>query len=249
MNVSKPASLIANGSDTIKSAGGNSQQTRAQRFNEARNAVQAQIEKMFQDASAANGNISNKAGQLQQQQQQPQQQQQQHHHIEPNGPVTIINVRSPPEPVVQPSVIKVHHSKQNVPLPPIPDSCSPVPPAVKPPAPEPSANTNQYKVDYLGSLSLPGRATSLESLQYPLKELYSRYRADNLNSKSVYRGTMEISPAGLRILYYSSEGKRPFVSPPFPQHSHQPSLRTFPMSQYPLRHFAFIVFTSKVEIL
>jgi len=188
----------ADSSSITPSNGSLNNQTRAQRFNEARNAVQAQIEKMFQDASNNSNGNSNKPP--------PQQ--------ESAGPVTIINVRGtpsePPAPVTNSSILKVSHSKQNVPLPPIPtSSAAPVtittPPA--PPNPTPSAgNTNQYKVDYLGSLSLPGRATSLESLQYPLKELYSLYRMKNLNSKSVYRGTMEISPAGLRILYSTSEG-------------------------------------------
>ena len=149
---------------------------------------------MFQDASANNNKTTV--------QQDP-------------GPITIINVRPDPSPEVTtaaPSAPKVRSSKQNVPLPPIPGGATPLPTSPQPPlpkaaAPDQTTNTNQYKVDYLGSLSLPGRATSLESLQHPLKELYSLYRANNLNHKSVYRGSMEISPAGLRILY-CAEGRR-----------------------------------------
>lgn len=61
----------------------------------------------------------------------------------------------------------------------------------------------------------------MESLQFPLKELYSQYRQkSNGNKNHIYRGTMEISPAGLKIVYYSSESRRSSVAQeilnPFP---------------------------------
>ena len=189
-------------------------------FIQARNAVQAQIEKMFQDASMnqqPNGTNKIASSNQQQQQAQVQQQQQQYPH-DLNSTVTInnkavISVRVDPTPKPQEQQAnnssKVH-IKQNVPLPPIPkQTASPVvnkliasPSGSEQP---PVTNTNLYKVDYLGSMALAGRATSLESLKFPLKELYSKYRQSiNANSSNMsYRGSMEISPAGLRIQYYS----------------------------------------------
>ena len=128
--------------------------TRSQRFNEARNAVQAQIEKMFQEASNAKVNSSSDG-------------------VSFNMNKAVINVRSA-DPPSKPLTNKVAVNKQDVPLPPIPVQTSPVAKPV--PAAQPGANTNQYKVDYLGSIALPGRATSLDSLQFPLRDLYGKYR-------------------------------------------------------------------------
>ncbi|XP_032778963.2 uncharacterized protein LOC116917561 isoform X2 [Daphnia magna] len=214
-------------------------ESRAQRFNEARTAVQAQIEKMFQDASTTNGQQPNKTAM--------------NHHVSTSSPSTVndpsssvinitnhkavINVRSDyPLPPTQKAV----HNKQNVPLPPIP--------AVPPPSPPSSSamtNTNQYKVDYLGSLSLPGRATSLESLQFPLKELYSQYRQhENANRNQIYRGTMEISPAGLKIQYYLSDSRRPSVPQevlnPFPTIAVWAAVKFVARTESTGRKFAFL---------
>lgn len=207
--------------------------SRAQRFNEARNAVQAQIEKMFQDASTNNGQQQNKTALI--------------HQVAVSSPPTqpandvinitnhkaVINVRSDhPAPNHQKAV----HNKQNVPLPPIP-----VAPSPSPPSPTEMTNTNQYKVDYLGSLSLPGRATSLESLQFPLKELYSRYRQQE---NKIYRGTMEISPAGLKIQYYSSDSRRSSVPQevlnPFPTIAVWAAVKFVARTESSGRKFAFL---------
>ena len=213
-------------------------QSRAQRFNEARNAVQAQIEKMFQDASSNNGQTKAALP---------------IHHVQPTtsspAPISesvininhkaVINVRSD-HPV--PTVTTKVHSKQNVPLPPIPST-----PAVpSPPSPpQQVSNTNQYKVDYLGSLSLPGRATSLESLQFPLKELYSQYRQQQgMNKNNIYSGTMEISPAGLKIQYYYSSDSRRSVPKeilnPFPTIAVWAAVKFVARSEPSGRKFAFL---------
>lgn len=212
-----------------------SAQSRAQRFNEARNAVQAQIEKMFQDASANNSQHKTPL-------------------IHQSCPQTSTPVDSTPSAVISinnhkavinvrsdhPVPIKVH-SKQNVPLPPIP---APTTPAPSPPSPEVNTSTNQYKVDYLGSLSLPGRATSLESLQFPLKELYSQYRQmAHVNRNNIYRGTMEISPAGLKILYYSSESRRSVAQEilnPFPTIAVWAAVKFVARAESSGRKFAFL---------
>lgn len=218
-----------------------SAQSRAQRFNEARNAVQAQIEKMFQDASANNG--QHKPPLI-------------HHSSATTAAAASRPVPPASEPATPPSVININHkavinvrsdhpipinkvhSKQNVPLPPIPVSTTP--PA--PPTPE-VTNTNQYKVDYLGSLSLTGRATSLESLQFPLKELYRQYR-QQVNKNNIYRGTMEISPAGLKILYYSSLDNRRSVPQeilnPFPTIAVWAAVKFVARTEATGRKFAFL---------
>ena len=208
----------------VSSNGDNNQKTRAS-FIQARNAVQAQIEKMFQDAS------TNAINQQQQNNKQAAQHQQQREHqpqypSDLNSAVTInnkavISVRA--DATAKPLQSSKVHIKQNVPLPPIPKQ--PDSPVLKKPSShtssvgsggntteqqqqqhqQPPPSTNTYKVDYLGSVALAGRATSLETLQFPLKDLYSKYR-QSLNSNSAtqsYRGSMEISPAGLRIQYYS----------------------------------------------
>lgn len=191
-----------------------SAESRAQRFNEARNAVQAKIEKMFQDAS---GNQQQTKAIV--------------HHtsdtINISNNKAVISVRSEHPPPPPPAKA---HGKQNVPLPPIPVSAPP------PPAAEPT-NTNQYKVDYLGSLSLPGRATSLESLQFPLKELYSKYR-QQANGK--YHGTLEISPAGLRIKYQSSNRRAQEILNPFPTIAVWAAVKFVARSESGGRRFAFL---------
>ena len=169
---------------------------RSQSFNEARNAVQAQIEKMFQDAAKVGP-----AG----------------HHEEgttaTNTTKATVAVRSSPPPLSS-TLPSGPSNKQSMPLPPIPTAHktnaapqnvdqSPRIHNAEAGAPERTSNHNKYKVDYLGSLALVGRATSLDALQLPLKELYCRYRHALSNKLNVYRGTMDISAAGLRIQYYS----------------------------------------------
>ena len=201
---------VNNADGNQSSAGGreaSTPQSRAQRFNEARNAVQAQIEKMFQDASTNNGQPKTST----------------------DGPTSsVINITNHKAVISVRSDLPVPptkaNPKQNMPLPPIPTSSTSMtaaPSSTAVPTGGSAAaggggapttqvsNINQYKVDYLGSLSLPGRATSLESLQFPLKELYSQYRQKALaNQTNIFRGTMEISPAGLKIRYYASDNRR-----------------------------------------
>lgn len=164
---------------------------RSQSFNEARNAVQAQIEKMFQDAAKGS--------------QQPVSQEEARISVDHTGRAVISLGSSPPPPPLPTS--PVPHCKQNVPLPPIPTAATvPTPPSAASnpvPAAVSHPNSNKYKVDYLGSLALTGRATSLEALQVPLKDLYVRYRHSLANKLNVFRGTMDISAVGLRIQYYT----------------------------------------------
>lgn len=168
--------------------------TRSKSFLEARTAVQAQIERMFNDASKVVG----------------------HEDSTFNSNKAIIEVRSqaPPRQDQAAPIRKIPQFNQNVPLPPIPVESSQVEAQIttpvksaavepKPMADSTAANVNKYKVDYLGSLALPGRATNLDSLQLPLKDLYAKYRHSLANKLNVYRGTMDISVSGLRIQYYT----------------------------------------------
>lgn len=65
---------------------------------------------------------------------------------------------------------------------------------------------NSFAVDYLGSVPLPDKVTSLHGLQEPLKDLYFAYRRametqhDRLGSEvSNMRGTLEINSSGLKV--------------------------------------------------
>jgi len=59
----------------------------------------------------------------------------------------------------------------------------------------------KHKVDYLGALPIGPRATSLASLQRPLKDLYFKYRALRNLGQTNLPGTLEISDTGLTVQY------------------------------------------------
>ncbi|XP_067015686.2 uncharacterized protein [Anabrus simplex] len=64
---------------------------------------------------------------------------------------------------------------------------------------------NNFAVDYLGSVAIPEKVTSLQGLQQPLKELYFAYcRVKEEQSRGTggsgrRRGTLEISGSGLKV--------------------------------------------------
>ncbi|XP_064098922.1 uncharacterized protein LOC135210059 [Macrobrachium nipponense] len=68
--------------------------------------------------------------------------------------------------------------------------------------PPPSAM--KYRVDYLGALQLSEKATSLDVLQTPLKDLYYKYRLSVSRGKRPVPGSLQITDAGLRITYSNS---------------------------------------------
>lgn len=57
-----------------------------------------------------------------------------------------------------------------------------------------------FHVDYLGSMPLLKKVSSLEGLQEPLKDLYLNYKQMG-NIRPVFRDTLEISNCGLRVKY------------------------------------------------
>ena len=163
---------------------------RSQRFNEARNAVQAKISKMFEEAKSG-GKAADP--------------------VTFNQGKAIINIRSPEAPT-KPEPNHKSINKQQMPLPPIPVQTTNPDVKISLPADE---STNRYKVDYLGSIALPGRATSLESLQFPLKDLYGKYCKAVSNKLDVFRGTVDISPEGLKIRYHDDSGRQSEILNPF----------------------------------
>ncbi|XP_050310960.1 uncharacterized protein LOC126746651 isoform X2 [Anthonomus grandis grandis] len=67
------------------------------------------------------------------------------------------------------------------------------------------ANVHAFSVDYLGSVPLLDKVTSLAGLQEPLRNLYFSYKKIT-KSKKVLSGRLEISPQGLRVQYQGSSG-------------------------------------------
>lgn len=75
-----------------------------------------------------------------------------------------------------------------------------------------SPSISSFAVDYLGSVPLPDKVTSLQGLQEPLKDLYFAYRRvmetqhDSLGSDVRMRGTLEINSSGLKV-YHKGQDK------------------------------------------
>ena len=164
---------------------GDDELDRSQRFTQARNAVQAKIAKMFEESNT--GKMKSEA-------------------VTFNSGKAVINIRSA-------EGTSATRSKQQMPLPPIPVETSN--PDVKIKTTALDESTNRYKVDYLGGVALPGRATSLESLQFPLKDLYAKYRRAVSNELDVCRGTMDISAAGLKVSWSAEDGRLQETLNPF----------------------------------
>ncbi|KAK7078750.1 hypothetical protein SK128_004284 [Halocaridina rubra] len=59
----------------------------------------------------------------------------------------------------------------------------------------------KYRVDYLGALQLSEKATSLDVLQSPLKDLYYKYRFGISRGKRSSPGSLQITEAGLKITH------------------------------------------------
>lgn len=65
---------------------------------------------------------------------------------------------------------------------------------------------HSFSVDYLGSVPLQEKVTSLAGLQSPLRDLYFAYKKMT-SSRKVYTGRLEISHQGLKVLYQGEKGK------------------------------------------
>lgn len=68
---------------------------------------------------------------------------------------------------------------------------------------------HSFSVDYLGSVPLQDKVTSLAGLQHPLRDLYFAYKKMS-TSRKVYSGRLEISHQGLKVLYQGEKGKNSF---------------------------------------
>lgn len=62
-----------------------------------------------------------------------------------------------------------------------------------------------FSVDYMGSVPLLDKVTSLSGLQIPLKELYFNYRKNSKHKKPL-TGRLEISSSGLKVQYQGEKG-------------------------------------------
>lgn len=66
--------------------------------------------------------------------------------------------------------------------------------------------THTFSVDYLGSIPLNEKVTSLSGLQNPLRDLYFSYKKI-IRTKKVLTGRLEISGSGLKVQYQGEKGK------------------------------------------
>ncbi|XP_071057185.1 uncharacterized protein [Onthophagus taurus] len=73
------------------------------------------------------------------------------------------------------------------------------------PAPSTEIGCHTFSVDYLGSVTLQEKVTSLAGLQTPLKELYFSYKK-NTKHKKTLTGRLEISSSGLKVQYQGEKG-------------------------------------------
>ncbi|KRT84724.1 hypothetical protein AMK59_2395 [Oryctes borbonicus] len=64
---------------------------------------------------------------------------------------------------------------------------------------------HSFSVDYMGSVPLQEKVTSLAGLQNPLSELYSSYRKNSRHKKPL-TGRLEISSSGLKVQYQGEKG-------------------------------------------
>lgn len=64
---------------------------------------------------------------------------------------------------------------------------------------------HNFSVDYLGSVPLHDKVTSLSGLQQPLKELYFAYKKITKNKEHL-SGRLEISASGLKVQYQGDKG-------------------------------------------
>ena len=59
----------------------------------------------------------------------------------------------------------------------------------------------RHRIEYLGAVPLGSKATNLQALQTPLKELYFKNKALASLGHSNLPGTLEISDTGMKIQY------------------------------------------------
>lgn len=71
---------------------------------------------------------------------------------------------------------------------------------------EDSVGVHSFTVDYLGSVPLNDKVTSLAGLQGPLKDLYFAYKKIT-KPRKMLTGRLEISSQGLRVQYQGEKGK------------------------------------------
>lgn len=64
---------------------------------------------------------------------------------------------------------------------------------------------HNFSVDYLGSVPLHEKVTSLSGLQGPLKELYFGYKKTTRTKKAL-TGRLEVSSLGLKVQYQGEKG-------------------------------------------
>lgn len=71
--------------------------------------------------------------------------------------------------------------------------------------PAADVGSHVFSVDYLGSVPLMEKVTSLAGLQSPLRELYFAYKK-NSKHKQPLSGRLEISSIGLKVQYQGDKG-------------------------------------------
>ena len=88
------------------------------------------------------------------------------------------------------------------------DSESQYEPILSPPSSEASSRVRappqkfvKHRIEYLGAVPLGNKATNLQALQHPLKELYFKNKALQSLGHSNLPGTLEISDTGMKIQY------------------------------------------------
>lgn len=72
-----------------------------------------------------------------------------------------------------------------------------------------------FSVDYLGSLPLADKVTTLEGLQKPLKNLYFKYKQSGKDNQHL-KDSLSISNSGLKVLHYSKNHDLAVQVNPFP---------------------------------
>ncbi|XP_018012564.1 uncharacterized protein LOC108669674 isoform X2 [Hyalella azteca] len=204
----KPQQTKKNAQEELERAfGGKDQQQKA--FLNTRSAVQAQIEKLFADASKENTAKNNLRDEI------------------PLAPqLTPHTSRPTPDAPPPPPPLETHPAFRNTPSPKSPSS------TIKRNTPSPhssgtvsacstisrtssshsssqgSTTTNSnmvYRVNYLGAVQLTGKATSLEVLQDPLKQLYYIHKFGVAQGRRVPLSTLSITDSGLRVLRNATE--------------------------------------------
>ena len=192
--------------------GGKDQRQKA--FMDTRSAVQAQIERLFADATRENTTKNQRIG------------------LDftciPSPPPLPSRAPEPPPPPslkthpafrnASPSLSSPSSFKRNTPSPHSSGSgsaCSTVSRSSSHHSSH-SLNSNMvYRVDYLGAIQLTGKATSLDVLQDPLKQLYYIYKFNISKGSRAPLSTLSITDSGLRVLRNASSKEEIDFTNPF----------------------------------